>query len=121
VKIPLQSGLHEGEIRQAASQARAARARLDAAEQQIRGDLAEAIASYVGSCQTADLIRRRSLPQAEAFGRSSAASYAVSRTNLETVLRSEHDLADNRLQLIAAEYDSQRQLAAIERLIGGEL
>ena len=112
VKIPLQNGLHKGEIRQAASQARAAQARLDAAEQRIRGDLAEAIAGYVGSRQTADLIRRRLLPQAEAFGRSSAASYAVNRTNLETVLRSEHDLADIRLQLIAAEY---RQPAAIGR------
>jgi outer membrane protein TolC len=121
VKIPLQSRLHEGEIRQAASQARAAQARLDAAEQQVRSDLAEAIASYVGSRQTADLIRRRSLPQAEAFVRSSVASYAVSRAALETVLRSEHDLADIRLQLIAADYDSQRQLAAIERLIGGDL
>src|SRR3954454_13752295 len=49
VKIPLQSGLHEGEIRQAASQAHAARARLDAADQQIRGGLAEAIAAYGGS------------------------------------------------------------------------
>lgn len=121
VKIPLQRGLHEGEIQQAASQANAAQARLDAAEQQIRGNLAEAIASYAGSRQTADLIRHRSLPQAEAFVRSSAASYAVNRATLETVLRSEHDLADIRLQLIAAEFDSQRQLAALERIIGGDL
>ncbi len=121
VKIPLQRDLHEGEIQQAASQARAAQARLDAAEQQVRGELTEAIASYVGSRQMADLIRRRSLPQAEAFVRSSAASYAVSRADLETVLRSEHDLSDIRLQIIAAEFDSQRQLAAIERLIGGDL
>lgn len=121
VKIPLQAGLHEGEIRQSAAQARAAQARLDAAEQQISSDLAEAVAGYEGSRSTADLIRRQLLPQAQAFVRSSSASYAVNRTGLETVLRSEHDLSDIRLQLLAAEFDSQRRLAAIERLIGGDL
>lgn len=121
VKVPLQWGLHEGEIRQAAAQARAAQARLDLRDQQIRGDLAEAIAGFEGSRRTADLIRRQLLPQAEALVRSGAASYAVDRTDLASVLRNEHDLSDIRLQLLAAEFDSQRQLAAIERLIGGDL
>ena len=70
---------------------------------------------------TADLIRRQLLPQAEALVRSGAASYAVDRTDLASVLRNEHDLSDIRLQLLAAEFDSQRQLAVIERLIGGDL
>ena len=121
VKVPLQWGLHEGEIRQAAAQARAAQARLDLRDQQIRSDLAEAAAGFEGSRRTADLIRRQLLPQAEALVRSGAASYAVDRTDLASVLRNEHDLSDIRLQLLAAEFDSQRQLAAIERLIGGDL
>jgi len=45
----------------------------------------------------------------------------VDRTDLVSVLRNEHDLSDIRLQLLAAEFDGQRQLAAIERLIGGDL
>jgi outer membrane protein TolC len=61
------------------------------------------------------------VPQAEALVRSGAASYAVDRTDLVSVLRNEHDLSDIRLQLLAAEFDGQRQLAAIERLIGGDL
>jgi outer membrane protein TolC len=121
VKIPLQWGLHEGEIRQAAAQAQAARAQRDSREQQIDSDLAEAIAGLQGSRRTADLIRRQLLPQAEAMVRSGAAAYAVDRIDLGSVLRSEHDLSDIRLQLLAAEFDSQRQLAAIERLVGGDL
>jgi outer membrane protein TolC len=121
MKIPLQAGLHDGEIRQAAAQAQAAQARLDANEQQIRSDLAEAVAAYEGSRRTADIIGRQLLPQAEALVRSGAAGYAVDRVDLASVLRSEHDLSDIRLQRLAAEFDSQRQLAAIERLIGGDL
>jgi hypothetical protein len=37
------------------------------------------------------------------------------------VLRAEHDLADLRVELLNTEFDQQRQLAAIERLIGGAL
>jgi hypothetical protein len=33
----------------------------------------------------------------------------------------EHDLADLHIQLLSAEFDAQRQLAAIERLIGDDL
>ena len=121
VKVPLQWGLHEGEIRQAAAQAGAAQARLGVREQQIRSDLAETVAGFEGSRQAVDLIRRQLLPQAEALVRSGAASYAVDRTDLASVLRNEHDLSDIRLQLLAAEFDCQRQLAAIERLIGGDL
>lgn len=121
VKIPLQRGLHEGEIRQAAAQASAAQARIDAREQQIQGDLSDAVAGYAGSRRTADLIRRQMLPQTEALVRAGAAGYAVDRVDLGSVLRSEHDLSDIRLQLLAAEFDNQRQLAAIERLIGSDL
>jgi len=121
VKLPLQWGLHDGEARQAAAQANAARARLDARGQQLQSDLVGAVSDYQASRQTADLIHRQLLPQAEALVRSGAAGYAVDRVDLASVLRNEHDLSDIRLQLLSAEFDSQRARAAIERLIGGEL
>jgi outer membrane protein, heavy metal efflux system len=121
LKVPLQRGLHEAQAREAVAQAGAARARLEAREQQIRSDLAEAVAGFEGSRRTADIIRRQLLPQAEALVRSGAAAYGFARVDLATVLRAQHDLADFRLQLLSAEFDSQRQLAAIERLVGGDL
>lgn len=120
-KVPLQWGLREAQSAEAGAQAGAARARLEAREQQIRSDLAEAVAGFEGSRRTADLIRRQLLPQAEALVRSGAAGYGFGRVDLATVLRAQHDLADFRLQLLSAEFDTQRQLAAIERLVGGDL
>lgn len=121
LKVPLQWGLREAQTREAGAQAGAARARFDARELQIRSDLAEAMASFEGSRRTADLIRRQLLPQARALVQSGAAGYGFGRVDLATVLRAQHDLADFRLQLLSAEFDGQRQLAAIERLVGGDL
>ncbi|MCW3476389.1 TolC family protein [Limobrevibacterium gyesilva] len=120
-KVPLQWGLHAAQTREAAAQAGVARLQRDAREQQIRGDLAEAAAAYDGSRRRADLIRRQLLPQSEAVLRSGTTEYAFGKTDLAMVLQSEHDLADLRLQLLTADIDVQRQLAAIERLIGGDL
>jgi cobalt-zinc-cadmium efflux system outer membrane protein len=53
--------------------------------------------------------------------RSGIEGYGLGRAELVDVLRAEHDLADQRVELLSAEFDQQRQLAAIERLIGGDL
>ncbi|WP_181378282.1 TolC family protein [Teichococcus aestuarii] len=121
MKVPLQWGLREAQQREAGAQARAARARYEAREQQIRGDLADAVAGAEGSRRAVDLIRRRLLPQTEALVRSGTAGYALGKVDLETVLRAQADLVGFRLQLLSAEFEGQRQVAAIERLVGGDL
>ncbi|WP_424138121.1 TolC family protein [Roseomonas chloroacetimidivorans] len=121
MKVPLQWGLREAQTREAGAQAGAARARLEAREQQIRGDLADAAAGAEGSRRTVDLIRRQLLPQAEALVRSGTAGYGFGKVDLATVLRAQNDLTEFRLQLLSAEFDGQRQRATIERLVGGEL
>ncbi|MFC4168640.1 TolC family protein [Teichococcus aestuarii] len=121
MKVPLQWGLRDAQAREAGAQASAARARLEAREQQIRGDLADAVAGAEGSRRTMDLIRRQLVPQAEALVRAGTAGYGLGRVDLATVLRAQHDLIGYRLQLLSAEFDGQRQMAAIERLVGGDL
>jgi outer membrane protein, heavy metal efflux system len=120
-KVPLQWGLHEGQVRDAAAQASAARARMDVARQQISGDLAEATAALEASRRGVDLSRQRLIPQAQAMLRSATADYAVGKAELTSVLQAERELAAVRIELFATELDQQRQLAAIERLIGGDL
>ena len=61
------------------------------------------------------------MPQNQALLRSGIAGYGLGKVELADVLRAEHDLADLRIQLLNAEFDGQRQLAAIERLIGSDL
>lgn len=121
MKVPLQWGLREAQQREARAQAGAARARLEAREQQIRGDLADAVAGAEGSRRTLDLFRRQLLPQTEALVRSGVAGYGFGRVDLATILRAQNDLTESRLQLLSAEFDGQRQRAMIERLVGGDL
>ena len=121
LRVPLQWGLHEAQQREAAAQVGAAQARRQALELQIQGELGEFAADLAGSRKTADLIRTQLLPQSQALLRSGVAGYGLGRAELVDVLRAEHDLADLRIELLSAEFDQQRQLAAIERLIGGDL
>jgi cobalt-zinc-cadmium efflux system outer membrane protein len=121
VKVPLQWGLHDAQQREASAQVSAAQMRRQSLELQIQSDLGEALASLGGAQRTADLIRTQLMPQNQALLRSGIAGYGLGKVELADVLRAEHDLADLRIQLLNAEFDAQRQLAAIERLIGSDL
>lgn len=121
VKLPLQWGLHESLSREAAARIGAAQERLRGLEQQLAGQLADAVAGLASSRRTIDLIRTRHLPQSEALLRSGTAAYGFGKVQLAEVLIAEHDFADIRRQLLGAEFDAQRQLAAIEHIIGGDL
>ncbi|HXO91512.1 MAG TPA: TolC family protein [Stellaceae bacterium] len=121
LRVPLRWSLHEAQQREAAAQVGAAQARRQAQELQIQGELGEFTADLAGSRKTADLIRTQLLPQSQALLRSGVAGYGLGRAELVDVLRAEHDLANLRIELLSAEFDQQRQLAAIERLIGGDL
>lgn len=121
VKVPLQWGAREAQVREATAQAGAARARREALEQQILGGLAQAVAAFQGSRRTADLLRHRNLPQADALVRSSAAGYTQGKVEMIVVLQAAREQAELFLQLLNAELDMQRQLASIERLIGEDL
>jgi cobalt-zinc-cadmium efflux system outer membrane protein len=121
LRVPLQWGMHEAQQREAAAQVGAAQARRQAQELQIQSELGEFSADLTGSRKTGDLIRGQLLPQSQALLRSGVAGYGLGRAELVDVLRAEHDLADQRIELLRAEFDQQRQLAAIERLIGGDL
>jgi len=121
LRVPLQWGLHDAQQREAAAQVGAAQARRQGIELQIQSDLGAFAADLAGSRKTGDLIRTQLLPQSQALLRSGTAGYGLGRAELVDVLRAEHDLADQRIALLSAEFDQQRQLAAIERLIGSDL
>jgi outer membrane protein TolC len=120
-RVPLQWALHEAQQREAAAQVGAAQARRQSLELQIQAELGEYFADLAGSRKTGDLIGSQLLPQSQALLRSGIAGYGLGRAELVDVLRAEHDLADLRVELLSTQFDQQRQLAAIERLIGGDL
>ncbi len=121
VRVPLQWDLHGAQQREASAQLSAAQARRQALELQIQSDLGEALAALAGAQRLAALIAKQQVPQTQALLRAGTVAYGLGKAELADVLRAEHDLADLRVQLLNAEFDQRRQLAAIERLIGGDL
>jgi cobalt-zinc-cadmium efflux system outer membrane protein len=121
LRVPLQWGLHNAQEDQAKSELRAAEAMRDAAAQDVARALAEATASLAAARESERLTRDQLLPQLDATVQSAVASYTNGRIELTPVLDAVRDLGEAKLSLLAVQLDEQRQLAAIERLIGGAL
>jgi cobalt-zinc-cadmium efflux system outer membrane protein len=121
IKIPLQRGPKAAGERESAARLSAAERNLDAASAEIEGDLAEAVANLNAARHTQVLLRGRLLPQQQSVWRSLMAGYGQGRGDLAPVLDAEHRMHDTNLELLRVETDAQTALAAVERLIGGEL
>jgi len=120
VRIPLQVDAKRATIREASARLNAAAARRAAAERTGEADLEEAIAGLAGA-RAIGLVARDSLvPQAEAAYQAAVLAYQQRRTaDITAVLDAHHRVREARLELLRAEVDQRRQLARIERLIGG--
>jgi cobalt-zinc-cadmium efflux system outer membrane protein len=121
IRVPLQRGPKEAGEREASARLSAAKRELDAASAEIEGDLAEAVNNLNAARQTEILLRNRLLPQQQAVWRSLLAGYGQGRGDLAAVLEAEHRMHDTNIELLRIETDAQTALAAVERLIGGEL
>lgn len=121
LRVPLQWGLHQQQESQAQAELRAAEARRDAAAQDVARALAETTAALAGARETERLTHDQLLPQLDAAVRAAVNAYGNGRTELTPVLDAARELGEAKLSLLAAQLDEQRQLAAIERLIGGAL
>src|SRR5260221_466046 len=71
--------------------------------------------------QTEDLLDREALPQARAAQKSPAAGYSRGRGDLAAAIDAGHRVHALELKLLQAQLDGQVALAAIERLVGGDL
>lgn len=119
--IPLQQRPKEAGVREADANLGAARLRMDAALAQIEGGLGQAVAELDTARELEALLRGRLLPQYQAAYRSTLASYGEGRGELTTVLEAVHRLHETNLEILRTQLDGQMALAAIERLIGGNL
>jgi outer membrane protein TolC len=120
-KIPLQWGVKEAGEREAVARLGAAEQRQAQLEADIGGDLEQSLAALASARGVADLNRRRLIPQLAATQRAALARYRQNQGTLEAVLDAEHRIHQARLDLLRSESDAQAALAAIERLIGGDL
>jgi outer membrane protein, heavy metal efflux system len=121
INIPLSWGREASEQKEAIARLGAARQRYDAGLLEIQSTLGEALARLKAARQTEELLDREALPQARAAQRSIAASYGEGRRDLVTALDAKHRVHDLELRLLQVQLDGQMALAAVERLIGGDL
>jgi len=121
INIPLSWGREASEQKEAIARLGAARQRYDAALLEIQATLGEALARLKAARQTEDLLDREALPQARAAQKSIAAGYSQGRGDLAAAIDAEHRVHDLELKLLQAQLDGQMALAAIERLVGGDL
>jgi outer membrane protein, heavy metal efflux system len=121
LNIPLPWGKEASEQQAATAQLGAAQQRYEAALLDIQSALGEALARLKAARQADALVARKALPEARAALKSITADYAQGRCDLATALDAQHRVHDLELKLLQLELDEQTALAAIERLIGGEL
>lgn len=121
LNIPLLWGREASGQREAQAQLGASQQRYEASVLDVEGALGEAIAKLRAAQTTEALLHRESLPQARAAFQAILASYSQGSGDLAAAIAAEHQEHDVDLRLLQVQLDEQVELAAIERLIGGDL
>jgi outer membrane protein TolC len=121
LNIPLQQGSRRSREREAEAQLDAARARREAAQTQLLGELSESLTGIEAALRLRDLAQSRMLPQAEISYRSALSAYENGRGDFATLLEAQRQIKKARLDVVKAETDAQVRLAEIERLLGEDL
>ncbi|MGH6839696.1 MAG: TolC family protein [Methylocella sp.] len=121
LNIPLPWGKEASEQQVATAQLGAAQQRYDAALLEIQSALGEALARLKAARQADALVASKALPEARAALKAITVDYAQGRGDLTTTLDAQHRVHDLELKLLQLQLDEQTALAAVERLIGGEL
>jgi outer membrane protein, heavy metal efflux system len=121
LNIPLPWGREAAGQREAAAQLGATQQRYDAARLEIEGALGEAVAKLRAARSTETLLHKEAMPQARAAFQMVLANYSQGRSELTVAIAAEHQMHDVELRLLQTQLDEQVELAAIERLVGGDL
>ena len=121
IDVPLQWGLHEAATREATAMLGAERADRGARQVELWQAIAQAAGALENSNQTRILYEEKLIPQSKALLRSSTAAYAAGKMDMATALEAEQNVFQVQIELLSAEFETQRQLAAIERLVGEKL
>ncbi len=119
--IPIPWGGEAAGQREAAAQLGATRERYDAARLKIEGALREALIKFRAARATVILLRRKALPQAHEEFQSSLAGYSQGTGSFLSSITAERQVNQTEILLLRARLSEQVELAAIERLSGGNL
>lgn len=121
VNIPLQQGSRRAQERESEATLEAARSRLDAAANQVLGELSANLAGLDAAQRTEKLLATNLVPQAELNFQAALAGYQNSKIDFATLLEAQRQIHQAKQNQIKAQAEAQVRLAEIERLLGEEL
>lgn len=121
MNIPLQQGSRRAQEREAEAMLSAARARKEAAANQVLATLAEDLAGIAAARSTEALASTSLLPQAELTFRAALAGYENGKVDFATLLDAQRQIRQARQSQIKAQAEAQMRLAEIEGLLGEDL
>ena len=121
LNIPLPWGRAGPGQQEAAAQLSASQHRYEASRAEVEGALGEAVARLHAARVTQALLRREAGPQARAAFQTALAGYGQGRGELAAAITAQRQVREVELRLLQAQLDEQVEVAAIERLIVGDL
>ena len=121
LKVPSQWGVREAQTQSAVAKKGAAQLRLDAELLNTESELKSALATLARTQRMGSLLRSTLSQQSEAAYNSTLSSYQVGRGDLTSVLDAARKRFEIQIELLRNETEAQTALAAIERLVGGDL
>jgi outer membrane protein, heavy metal efflux system len=121
MNIPLQQESRRSQEREAEAMVAAARARTDALQQQLMGELAVNLAGLESARRTETLVRTQLLPQSELGLQSALAAYENGKAEFAMLLEAQRNIRKARQEILKAQVEAQMRLADIERILGEDL
>lgn len=121
VNIPLQQSTRRSQEAESESMLTAARARSQALEIQLIGDLGENVAALEAARRSDALYANESLPQSELSLRSAMAAYENGKLDFTALLEAQRQIRKTRQDRLKAQVEAQMKLAEIERIVGEDL
>ncbi|MCL5060020.1 MAG: TolC family protein [Candidatus Thermoplasmatota archaeon] len=121
LNLPLQQSARRAQERESETMLSAARARREAASNQVLADLAENLSGIEAARRTETLTATSLLPQAELTFQAALAGYETGQVDFATLLDAQRQIRQARQNRVKAQAEAQARLAEIERLLGEDL
>lgn len=121
LNIPLQQKARRHQERESEAMLAAARARREAAANQLLAELSEQLSALEAARRTETLLGGSLLPQSDLTFQSALASYQNGKVDFATLLDAQRQIRTTRQSRLKAQVEAQMRLAEIERLLGEPL
>jgi len=121
LNIPLQQSTRRAQERESDAMLQAAKARRDAAANQVLTELAEQVSGIDSARRIEALAAGTLLPQADLTYRAALAGYETGKVDFATLLEAQRQILQAKQNRIKARAEARIRLAEVERLLGEDL